>query len=195
MSSVIVTGLWGAGKTTYIRDHLSELLSQGNESLISVGPALLSGQIVVDEATKLYRTVCGEHVARLVSDRKSAQHALRTSSRIGTLMPRWVFDSLMFNVPVYGVGGAREDYLPLEQTLSENDTIVKYLRVPQDKLIQVCVEATISDRGEKWKAYLRRISLNFDGGLDEMLQARLSSLESWLYSSPLHVDVVEREWK
>lgn len=187
-SILLVVGLWGAGKTRFIRNQVDVWNRSGVETLHRLGPSVFSSKIsrpVQDEFNFL--NVCLDEVHKISEERAAAERTLSGSSHKNRWLPRWIVDGLMFNAPLYGVEIDREAFLPAERLLSEMGAEIVLCHIQQSELEMQSYRHAGEVRGEKWTRYLDELAARESKNVVALLERRNAQLLKWAMTSPIPI--------
>lgn len=198
MRGCVLTGVWGAGKTSVYRRIITRLTDAGCQSLIAMPQA----------ATITTHTYTPgkphEHAANIVSwlDKLTAfLEDIEGRFRASTLprhrfAPAWaptcVLECLGFDAPIYGLPLARHALLEIEHRLAALGVHLVLLRVPDDRIRVQCLDSTRLHRGERWARYLDGFGPDDKARVDHIRRAQ-DTLLRWLGTSPMPLHVIDTE--
>lgn len=192
MTIVVFTGIWGAGKTTAIRQFCTDLLQEGRESVTAIGPATLTcglGFLRETDDAATFQQRCERIVAFAQEQSETARFSLRESHLSSLWQPAWAIDMLHFNTNLYDVPVAESWVDRMNRSLSDLGARVIHLRVA-DPAAQEYVQAGIA-RGPRWQAFLSRQAARTGTPVESMLLRKQEELEAELWRSGLPVEVRE----
>lgn len=192
MTIVIVTGIWGSGKSHWITERLKLWSAQGRESVHGVGPATLSSVLAGPEANENdFAESCRRYVDLIEHESVLATRTLTRSRQATRWRPRWLLDGFVFNAPLYGFASRREEYLPMERRLADLGAVIAHGHVPSRLLATVSFERSARERGVRWAKFVNDAARRDGLPVQHFLESRQTALESWLDGSPIRQ--VERE--
>lgn len=196
----MLTGVWGAGKTSVLQ-RITGLLHRAEvQSLVTMPQAATI-------TTHTYRPGSPhEHLLQVLSwletltafvedlDRRFQSSTLPQHRFAPQWTPTCLLEGLGFDLPLHGLPVHREDLLSVERRLATVGVKLVVLKVP-DVLAQSVV-STRAHRGPKWTRYLDRFGSN-DEERARCIERLQETLLQWAESSPmpLHViDTATRDW-
>lgn len=198
MRGCVITGVWGAGKTSVYQRTIAQLLNSGCESLIAMPQA----------ATLTTHTYTAgddhEHAAGILSWVQALTAFLEDLDgrfRASTLpehrfarawTPTCVLEGLGFDGPVYRLPLARQALLRIEERLARIGFCLVLLRVPHRRVQAQCVESTRAHRGPKWAKYLSSFGPD-DPSRAACAERAQDRLMQWTAASPLPLRVIDTE--
>lgn len=202
MRGCVLTGVWGAGKTSVYKRTVAQLVKGGCESLVAMPQA----------ATITTHTYSpgqpGDHATAILSwldaltafleeiDRRFQASTLPRHRFAPAWTPTCVLEGLGFDAPMYGLPLNRADLRDLEHSLQALELHLVLLRVPDHRIRVQCVESTRLHRGAKWARYLERFGPT-DAARAEYIQRAQDNLIRWAQTSPMPlyvVDTAAQDW-
>ncbi|MFX0576932.1 hypothetical protein [Nocardia nepalensis] len=202
MRGCVLTGVWGAGKTTVYQRILTRLLSADCQSMVAVPQAATI-------TTHTYTSGDHDsHIARILSwlheltgfleqvDRRFHASTLPDHRFAPQWTPTAVLECLAFDLPVYRLPIDRDELLDHEQRLADLGLHLIALQVPETRIQEQCVESTRQHRSPKWARYLEGFG-DTDLSRAEYICHAQRRLMSWVSTSPLPctvIDTTDRDW-
>lgn len=202
MRGVILTGVWGAGKTTVHGSVLRRLAAADCQHVVAIPQA----------ATITTHTYApgdaAAHVSAILQWLENLTgHLEDTDARFAAstlpmhrFAPQWtptaLLEGLTFDLPVYRLPTPLDRVRDLEARLADVGLTVALLRVPDDLVEEQCVRSTRVHRGPRWARYVESFGVN-DGARAAHVRHVQDMLVEHAEQSPLPVkmlDTSDRAW-
>lgn len=202
MRGAILTGVWGAGKSTISNLVTARLIAQDCQSLLALPQAATVTAHTYTPGTPADHAVAiMEWLNSLIRFLEDSERRFRAGNlHLHRFAPQWtptcVLETLGFDAPVYQLPIGRAEHLGMEQRLADLGLHLVVLHVPSDQIQAQCVESTRQHRGPKWDRYLDTFGRD-DSRRAEYIQQAQRRLLDWATTSPLPhhiIDTSPRRW-
>lgn len=197
MRGAIVTGVWGAGKSSVCHHIRARLVASGCETLICIPQAA-----TITTHTYIPGTTAAEHAAGVLSWMSEltrfltdTDHRFHASTLPGhRCAPVWtptaLLEAVSFDIPVYQLPVHRAQLLGVEDTLARLGLHLVVLHVPEHRIQAQCVASTRRHRGPKWDTYLHGFG-DSDTARAAAIGRAQHRLMGWVHTSPLSATIID----
>ncbi|SFB64755.1 hypothetical protein SAMN05216266_1477 [Amycolatopsis marina] len=196
MRGCVLTGVWGAGKTSIYQRLAAQLIAQGCQSLITLPQAAtLTTHTYAPGTPAKHAATIHSWLNNLTEFLEDLDHRFTSSSLphhrfAGAWTPTCLLEGLGFDVPVYRLPLPRQSLIGIEHRLAAIRLRLVMLRVPTQQIFVRCIESTRVHRGPKWAAYVDSFGLN-DAARTRYVEHAQDRLLRWAKTSPLPLHVLE----
>lgn len=192
MPGLCIAGISGAGKTNLHR-AITRTITQAGREIVMAFPQAMT-------------TTAFQHLARKPDQRAAA--TLRWAENLvsfaeqvhdqavqGDLLsdqenypfnwqPMLLLEGFVFDIPLHDVPIRREEALSIEKRLDSLGLILVLLVVPEEQILEQCVESTRQNRGEGWNKHLQSLG-DTDADRARHFSNQQKKLVEWADQSPM----------
>lgn len=202
MRGCVLTGVWGAGKTSIYQRVIARLVDSGCQSMVAMPQAATITTHTYTPGRAAEHAIAVQswlhNLTGFLTDLDHRFHAstLPRHRFAHAWTPTTVLEGLGFDIPVYNLLIARDALLDHEHQLAALGLHLLVLHVPDIEIRGHCVESTRRHRGEKWSAYLDGFGSD-DTARAAHIQRAQDRLLTWVDTSPMPsriLDVAKQDW-
>lgn len=202
MRGCVLTGVWGAGKTTVYQRVVERLVADGCQALIAFPQAAtITTHTYAPGDDHEHATGMRSWLDRLAGFLEDVDGRWAASTLAGhRFAPQWhptcLLEGLGFDIPVYDLPVARSSLLCVERRLAALGLSLVLLRIPSDRILDVCLNDTRQHRSPKWTHFVEGFGAD-DAARAQHIDTVQNRLLEWVDTSPipLHViDSADQDW-
>jgi hypothetical protein len=191
----VLTGVWGAGKTSVYERTVTRLIASGCQSLIAMPQAAtVTTHTYVPGDAADHAAGIRSWLGSLAAFLEDLDCRFQSSSLPGhrfahAWTPTCVLEGLGFDLPVYELPAPRDALLDIEHRLAAIGLRLVVLHVPSRRIRAQCVEFTRLHRGPRWTKYVNGFGPD-DRARAEHVERAQDRLMDWARTSPLPLHVI-----
>jgi len=192
MGGAVLAGISGAGKTTLFRRMGNAITSAGREIVITLPQAMTTtchlhfnnqpGRQAVEVLSWCDSAIS---FAELVMN-KALTGGLTTSKENYPYQwnPMLLLEGACFDIPLHDFDIKRDEIRSFEHRLAALGVVLVFLRVPEERIQERCVQSTRAHRGIGWSAHLDQLGAD-DPARAAHFRAQQATLAQWVETSPM----------